>query len=55
MINYIFGVFIIIGIFYSIITNNIKVINDSLLSSGSMAVEMMVRMMPLLCLWLGVM
>ena len=55
MINYIFGVFIIIGIFYSIITNNIKVINDSLLSSGGMAVEMMVRMMPLLCLWLGVM
>ena len=55
MINYIFGIFIVIGIFYSIITNNIKVINDSLLSSGSMAVEMMVRMMPLLCLWLGVM
>lgn len=55
MINYIFGIFIIIGIFYSIITNNIKVINDSLLSSGGMAIEMIMKMLPLLCLWLGVM
>lgn len=55
MINYIFGIFIVIGIFYSIITNNIKVINDSLLSSGGMAIEMIMKMLPLLCLWLGVM
>ena len=47
--------FIIIGIFYSIITNNIKVINDSLLSSGGTAIEMIMKMLPLLCLWLGVM
>ena len=55
MINYIFGIFIIIGIVYSYITGNIKNINDSLLESGSIAIEMILKMIPLLCLWLGVM
>ena len=55
MINYIFGTFIITGIVYSFITGNSSNINDSLLSSGSAAIEMIIKMMPLLCLWLGVM
>ena len=55
MINYIFGIFIIIGIVYSFITGNSQVINDSLLSSGNIAIEMILKMVPLLCLWLGVM
>lgn len=55
MINYIFGIFIIVGVFYSFFTGNVQVINDSLLSSGSVAIEMILKMIPLLCLWLGVM
>lgn len=55
MINYIFGFFIIVGIIYSFLTNNITAVNDSLLSSGSVAIEMIVKMVPLLCLWLGTM
>lgn len=55
MINYIFGSFIVVGILYSFITGNVSVVNDSLLSSGSSAIEMIVKMVPLLCLWLGVM
>lgn len=55
MINYIFGIFIIVGILYSLITGNISIINDSLISSGSTAIEMIIKMIPLLCLWLGVM
>ena len=55
MINYIFGIFIITGIVYSFITGNSSNINDSLLSSGSTAIEMIIKMMPLLCLWLGIM
>lgn len=55
MINYIFGIFIIVGVIYSILTGNMQVINDSLLSSGSVAIEMILKMIPLLCLWLGVM
>ena len=55
MINYIFGIFIIIGVIYSFITGNIKAVNESFLSSGSIAIEMLFKMVPLLCLWLGVM
>lgn len=55
MINYIFGIFIIIGILYSFLTGNIEIINESLLKSGSTAIEMIVKMIPLLCLWLGIM
>ena len=55
MINYIFGAFVVIGVVYSFLTGNSQVVNDSLLSSGSSAIEMITKMVPLLCLWLGVM
>lgn len=55
MINYIFGFFIIFGVIYSFLTGNVEVINNSLISSGTSAIEMIVKMIPLLCLWLGVM
>lgn len=55
MVNYIFGIFIIVGIIYSFLTNHMEVINNSLISSGSIAIDMAIQMIPLLCLWLGVM
>lgn len=55
MINYLFGGFIVVGIVYSFLTGNGKVVNDSLLYSGGIAIEMIVKMLPLLSLWLGVM
>ncbi len=55
MINYIFGIFIIIGIVYSFLTGNVDVLNNSLISSGEDAISMIFKMIPLLCLWLGVM
>lgn len=55
MINYIFGIFIIVGVLYSFFTGNSSTVNDSLISSGSIAIEMVLKMIPLLCLWLGVM
>lgn len=55
MIDYIFGLFLIVGVIYGFINGNISAINDSLLSSGSTAIEMIIKMIPLLCLWLGIM
>lgn len=55
MINYIFGIFIIIGIVYSFITGNTEVVNETLITSGSIAIDMVIKMIPLLCLWLGIM
>lgn len=55
MINYIFGIFIVIGVVYSFITGSVDVVNDSLITSGSSAISMIIKMIPLICLWLGVM
>lgn len=55
MINYIWGIFIIIGIFYGLITGNIESINNTLINSGTNAIEMIFKLIPLMCLWLGLM
>ena len=55
MINYIWGFFLIIGIVYGFLTGNIASINNEFLTSGSNAIEIIVKMLPLMCLWLGVM
>ncbi len=55
MINYIWGIFIIIGIFYGLITGNIENINNTLINSGTNAIEMIFKLIPLMCLWLGLM
>ena len=53
--NYLFGMFIIVGIVYSFVMGNTSYINECLITSGSDAIEMIMKMVPLLCLWMGVM
>ena len=55
MMNYIFGLFIALGIIYSFFTGNVNYINQSLITSGESAISLIFKMIPLLCLWLGVM
>ena len=55
MMNYLFGKFIIVGIVYSFVMGNTSYINECLITSGSDAIEMIMKMVPLLCLWMGVM
>ena len=54
MINYIWGFFIVVGVLFSII-NGSGSITNSMLSSGSKAVDMILGIVPLMCLWLGTM
>lgn len=54
MINYLWAFFLIIGIIYSIITGN-KTVTDTLLTSGNKAIDMIINLIPLMCLWLGTM
>ena len=54
MINYIWGFFIIVGVLFSII-NGSGSITNSMLSSGSKAIDMILGIVPLMCLWLGTM
>ena len=52
MINYIWGVFIILGITYSIINKDPNLTNN-LLTSGKNSIDMILTILPLMCLWLG--
>lgn len=54
MINYLWGIFIILGIIFSIINGNNNITN-SMLSSGSRGIDMILSIVPLMCIWLGTM
>lgn len=54
IINYLFASFFIIGIIYSILTNNQTISNEMLLSA-SKSIELIFSIIPIMCLWLGIM
>ena len=53
--NKIWGVFIIIGVVYSFFTGNISVINSEILSCGETVLNMVMKLFPIMALWLGIM
>lgn len=54
MINYLWGIFIILGIIVGIIKGDSNLTNN-LLTSGIKGIEMIFNLIPLMCLWLGIM
>lgn len=54
MINYIWGIFIVLGIIVSIINGDTNLTNN-LITSGSKGIDMIINLVPLMCLWLGIM
>lgn len=54
MINYIWGLFLVVGLIYSLIIGNDDITN-TLFNSGEKAIKMIINLVPLLCLWLGTM
>ena len=55
MLNKIWPFFIIISFFFSIVTGNIDVFNDSIFSSCNQAVELTIKLFGTMCLWNGLM
>ena len=55
MINKIWGLFIIIGILYALMTGNSKIINEEILNSCKTSLEMTLKLFPVIALWLGIM
>ena len=55
MVNYIWAFFIIIGILYSLITNNISTINTEIINATTSSIDMIFKILPIMCLWLGIM
>lgn len=55
MVNKIWGFLIIIGIVFSTITGKIDIINEEILSSTKTSLDMILKILPVMALWLGIM
>lgn len=55
MINIIWGLFIILGIIYSLVNNDVSMINNTILESGKTGLNMILQMFPVIAVWLGLM
>lgn len=55
MINLIFGIFIIVGLIFSIISNNFGNMSNVIVKSASDTFNIITGLFPLMALWLGIM
>lgn len=55
MINKIWGFFILIGIIFTLICGNLSSLNDTILTSTSSGIKMVMDLMPIIILWSGIM
>lgn len=54
MVNKIWGLFLVLGITYSFVTNNFS-INDTIIKSADISFNMLISIFPFMALWLGIM
>lgn len=54
MVGYIWAFLIGIGIIYSLLTGNISVINESVLSNANEALDLILNLLPIIVLWTGI-
>ena len=55
MVNIIWIGFIICGIIFGLITNNMHIINNTIMDSSKKSLELMMQIFPVLALWMGLM
>ncbi len=55
MVNKIWGAFIVIGSIYCIFTNKIELLNQEILNSTKSSLDMVIKIFPVMALWLGIM
>lgn len=55
MIDKIWAFFIIVGVLFSILTNNLVTLNAEILNSSKVTLNMIFEIFPVMALWLGVM
>lgn|SRR5574344_1601368 len=53
MINIIWFLFIFLGIIFSILTGNAQTINNEIINSSKEAFDLIIKMMPVMVLWMG--
>lgn len=54
MVGYIWAFLIGIGIIYSLLSGNITVINESILTNANEALDLILNLLPLIVLWTGI-
>ena len=55
MINKLWGILIITGLLFCLLTGRIDVINNEILNSAKTTLDMVIRIFPIIALWLGIM
>ena len=55
MINIIWAAFIILGIIYALITGNITLVNDEIVTSAKTSLDIFLGLLPTIVLWVGIM
>lgn len=55
MVNKIWALMIIIGVVFATFTNNIESINKEILESTKTSLDMIIKILPVMSLWLGIM
>ena len=55
MVSYIWLFLILIGIGFSALSGNLDIINDSILTNGTKALDLMLSILPVIVLWTGIM
>ena len=55
MVNKIWSFFIIIGVSFFILSGNLAGLNETILGSGKSALDIVIKIFPLMALWLGLM
>ena len=55
LVNYIWFFLIGIGIVFSFLTGNLDTVNDSILTNGTEALELVMSILPIIVLWTGIM
>ena len=55
MVNILWYSFFLIGSFFCIITNKLELLNEEILGSAKTSLDMIIRIFPVMALWLGIM
>ena len=55
MINKIWGLFIIVGSIFCLITNKVELLNTEILESTKSSLDMIIKIFPVMALWMGIM
>lgn len=53
MINIVWIILISIGIIYGVLTNNLEVVNNTIIDSTKVSLDMLLKIFPVLSLWMG--